>query len=163
MVSVYYQSSTEMRCTACPGEEACRRVMYEGFLGCTPYSLCNIYFPTQAIIEWKSKVKAVNLEVRTGEKILCMIMHLSSNFLLTNKISTGTTNFCMIPPARKTSDFVGFVSLIRGDIQPGSALHRHLGLGALQQKPPSVQILNWDRSCLGIKDKSIIEIEIIRC
>ena len=90
-----------------------------------------------------------------------MIMYLSSNFLLTNKISTGTTNFCMIPPARKTLDFVGFVSLVGGDIQPGSALHRHLGLGALQQKPPSVQILNWDRSCLGIKDKSIIE--IIRC
>ena len=85
-----------------------------------------------------------------------MIMYLSSNFLLTNKISTGTTNFCMIPPARKTLDFVGFVSLIGGDIQPGSALHRHLGLGALQQKPPSVQILNsqWTRVICPTKFKN---------
>ena len=49
------------------------------------------------------------------------------------------------------SDLIWLVSLIRGDVQPGSAHYWHLRLGAFWQKPPSVQILMEEKEYVKVK------------
>ena len=58
-----------------------------------------------------------------------------------NNIRHSTTNFCTITQW-PSSNFAWPESLVRIHVQPGPAHHRHLGLGAFQEEPPSVQILS---------------------